>query len=181
MDLARILEYLKENVEPLPDSICGNRYRAAVFLKDGTYLPCVVFESKRRQVELAMKRFEEVRNQKKHYRMIVESFVTDRSSVAPFDISKVEISPFAIPLSKLKNIRGESSMGWTEFLVEMNDGRRFAYGTTFSIEFFELPDGYKVDDIKSIHGVSDLEERPRNATLNYYREKPFFTCYLDGI
>lgn len=32
MTMAKIVKYLKDNIEPLPDSIYGNRYRAAVFL-----------------------------------------------------------------------------------------------------------------------------------------------------
>jgi hypothetical protein len=93
-----------------------------------------------------MKRFEKVKDQKKQYRMTVEAFVTEGSSVAFSDILKVEISPFAIPLSKLRSVHGESSMGWTEFVVEMNDGKRFLYGTSFSIEFFALP--VEVEDIE---------------------------------
>jgi len=91
-------------------------------------------------------RKDQVKYQKKQYRMTVEAFVAEGSSIASSDILKVEISPFAIPLSKLKSVHGESSMGWTEFVVAMNDGKRFLYGTSFSIEFFALP--VEVEDIE---------------------------------
>jgi hypothetical protein len=38
--------FVVRNVEPLTDKIYGNRYRVAAHLKDGTYLPCVVLQSK---------------------------------------------------------------------------------------------------------------------------------------
>src|SRR5712664_2974149 len=46
MKSSEIIKFLKMEIEPLPDDICGNRYRAAAYLTDGTYLPCVVFQSK---------------------------------------------------------------------------------------------------------------------------------------
>ena len=69
-----IIEFLKAEVEPLPDRIYGNRYRASAYLIDGTYLPCVVFQSKGKQVDLALKRFEQEKNQPDQYRMVVEVF-----------------------------------------------------------------------------------------------------------
>ncbi|MGO9446616.1 MAG: hypothetical protein ACLPXB_17860 [Thiobacillaceae bacterium] len=80
-------------------------------------------------------------------------------------------------------------MAWTAFVVEMGDGKRFSYGTSFSFEFFDIPAGYKFDDIKEIHSGmihSDSEgmqpfTRAHNTQVKYFREKPFFTCYIDGI
>ena len=62
MNESEIIEFLKAEVETLPDSIYGNRYRATVYLIDGTYLPCVVFQSKGKRVDLALKRFEQLKN-----------------------------------------------------------------------------------------------------------------------
>lgn len=39
----------------------------------------------------------------------------------------------------LKQIHGETVMSWTAFVVEMTDGRRFSYGSSFRFEFFDLP------------------------------------------
>jgi len=62
-----IIKYLKSNIEPIHDDIYGARYRVAAYLKDDTYLPCVVFQSKRRQVDLALKRFEATKKQSDQY------------------------------------------------------------------------------------------------------------------
>ncbi len=151
MKTAEIGYFLKAKIEPLPDSIYGSRYRAAARLKDGTYLPCVVFQSERKQVELALKRFWELRKDFEGYRRVVGTFVAGRTSVAYWDIAEVDISPFAWPLSTLGKIHGETTMGWTAFVAEMSDGRCFTYGTSFTTEFFDLPPGYACSDIARIH------------------------------
>jgi hypothetical protein len=69
-------------------------------------------------------------------------------------------------------------MSWTEFYAIMKDGKEFRFGTTFLIEFFDLPQGYMAADIEKIipatRGAIPRQER-------IYREKPFFTCYVDGL
>ena len=47
---------ITSRVEPLDDSIYGPRYRCSITLKDGTFLPCVVIQSKDRLVDLAKRR-----------------------------------------------------------------------------------------------------------------------------
>ena len=106
-----------------------------------------------------------------------------------YDISKVEASRFAWPLSTLKQIHGETVMSWTAFVVEMTDGRRFSYGSSFRFEFFDLPEGYGHQDIRAIHSRKvhlDAEgtlpfTMDHHKKVNYLREKPFFTCYIDGL
>jgi len=189
MNKSEILKFLKSEIEPMPDTINGNRYRASAYLKDGTYLPCVVFQSKSKRVNQALKRFEQLKNKPDQYRIVVESFVTQGSNVADYTIDTIEISPFAWPLSIIRTIKGETTMGWTAFVVEMNDMKRFSYGTSFLMEFFDLPNGYSCNDIKLIHSGmihSDAEgTQPftyeMHQQIRYFREKPFFTCFLDGI
>lgn len=190
MKVPEIVPFLKANVEPFPDSIYRLRYRAAVRLTDGTYLPCVVFQGSSKQVNLALSRFEEeLKNGTDAYRRIVELFITAESRLTSHDILSVERSPYAWPLGTLKTIHGETIMSWTAFVVEMMDGRMFSYGTTFSFEFFDLPDGYTFNEIQSIHSgmIYSDEEGMRPFTLEahdsikYLRERPFFTCYVDGI
>lgn len=80
-------------------------------------------------------------------------------------------------------------MGWTAFVVVMNDGKRFSYGTSFRTEFFNIPDGYSLRDIKEIQsGLIYLESddtKPfsfdRHKLAKCFREKPFFSCYLEEI
>ncbi len=184
-----IAQFVQQNVEPLPDQIYGNRYRAAAYLKDGTYLPCVVFQSKKAQVELALHRFDQLHKQPDQYRMVVESFCAKGSRVADYEIKSVEASPFAWPLQILKTIRGETVMSWTAFVVEMKDGTMHSYGTTYSFEFFDLPTGYTYFDISKIHsgvvysragGLAKFSMDSFKEIITI-REKPFFTCYLSEL
>lgn len=187
MDRKAIAEFLRREIEPLPDGIYGDRYRVAAYLKDGTYLPCVVFQSRKLQVDLASRRFEQIkREEPNNYRSIVETFVASGSSVADYQIDRVEVSPFAWPLTLLDTIEGETSMGWTAFVAEMDDGRRFSYGTQFHFEFFALPTGYGHQSIRRIESgvihTDDLGTRPftlnTDSAVPYLREKAFFSCYF---
>lgn len=177
------------NVEPLTDRTYGNRYRAAAHLKDGTYLPCVVLQSKRAQVDFALRRFKELRWKRSQYESVVESFVSAGSHVADYQVRDVEVSPFAWPLDLLKQIHGETTMGWTAFVAEMRDGSMHSYGTAFNFEFFDLPQKYSLSDIAKIHsGMVYSKGRGLEAyslaaskEAQTWREKPFFTCYLKAL
>ena len=184
-----LTNFLKSSIEPLTDQIYGNRYRAAVRLIDNTYLPCIVFQSKKSQVELALRRFDQLRGQPSQYRMVVESFVSSGSHIADYQIKAVEPSPFAWPLTTLKQIHGETVMGWTAFVVEMTDGAMYSYGTSFSFEFFDVPEGYSYNNIATVHsgmvysqekGLQDFSMDSQES-IQTYREKPFFTCYLKEL
>src|SRR5690348_1541652 len=189
IDQDQLAKFLKSSIEPLNDSIYGNRYRAAVRLLDGTHLPCVVFQSKKLQVELALYRFNQLQPQPSQYNMVVESFVANGSRIADYVISEVEPSPYAWPITVLKQIHGETVMSWTAFVVEMKDGTMHSYGTSFCFEFFDLPEGYSYKDIARIH--SGMTYSPQQGLREFsldslqsgriYREKPFFTCYLDQL
>jgi len=115
--------------------------------------------------------------------------VTGGSRLAEWEIGQVETSPFAWPVDLLKRIHGETTMGWTSFVVEMKDGSFFSYGTAFSYEFFSLPEGYSYQDIADIQsgvvytpqkgiipfGLTDLKD------TKVFRERPYFKCFLDGL
>ena len=177
-----IVAFVKKNVEPLPPSPpYGERFRVAATLNDGTHLPCVVVESASRTVDLAIKRFEETRKSSDPYggyRAIVRTFVTQGNTVNDYDLRELSLSPFAIPLARAQEIGGETSMSWTEFYATMQDGREFRFGTTFLTEFFDMPEGYAVADIKRI---TPAVRREKPKTERTYREKPFFTCFVDGL
>ena len=188
MEPKEIAKFIKGNIAPLPAiEPYGLRYRVSARLNDGTLLPCVVIEPAINLVKLAMRRFEEekkgglkavLRGGKGDYQEIVKSFVASGNRVNFYDIASIKASPFAIPLSRLQEIKGETSMGWTEFYAIMNDGKEYRFGTTYLIEFFDMPPGYSVTDIKKIIPAIRGEE-PRQE--NIHREKPFFTCYIDNI
>lgn len=196
-----IIKFLKENVEPLPSQSEGDGYRAAVYLVDGTYLPCVIFRGSKAIVEFAMRRFKEEQNKKsifnaKHgYYDIVKSFVAQGNCINAYDIAKVEKSKYALPLPTLHKIHGETFMSWTGFVARMKDGKLFAFGTSFSFEFFAMPEGYAVEDIaeiinhsylsesgemKSYHADTfDLNRENPVIDIRTFRERPYFECYLD--
>jgi hypothetical protein len=178
--------FVIDSIEPLRDSIYGNRYRVAAHLSDGTYLPCVVLQSRQALVRLALRRFKEEHS---HYESIVGTFVAGGTCVDDYYLKDVEVSPFAWPLERLKEIHGETVMGWTAFVAEMKDGTMHSYGTSFSFDFFELPVGYSHSDIVKIHSGmvyskdSGLKAFSMNSAQQTkpFRERPFFTCYLQDL
>jgi hypothetical protein len=186
---ADLKNFLQSNIEPLEDPLYGKRYRAAARLTDGTYLPCVVFQGQGPQVELALRRFKQLASRPEEYKRIVASFVSKGSRLAEWAIESVETSTYAWPVALLKCIHGETTMSWTSFVTEMRDGSLHSLGTTFSFEFFDLPDGYTFNDIKNIQSGMVFSQA-RGLTpysldavqeARVYREKPFFTCYLDYL
>jgi hypothetical protein len=150
-------------------------------MTDGTILPCIVVESAALRVDLALRRFEQMKKSPEKYmgyREIVTVFVAKGNSVNDYALQELSVSPHAIPLAHLRQVGGETSMAWTEFYVNMRDGTEFRFGTTFSAEFFDMPEGYSAADVAKIvpavPGAAPRQDR-------IYREKPFFTCYVHGL
>ncbi|MCL2848195.1 MAG: hypothetical protein FWE13_05590 [Firmicutes bacterium] len=54
-----IIEFLQKNIEPLKNGDYGAGYRASMYLTDGTFLPCVMFQNSSRIINLAKKRFKD--------------------------------------------------------------------------------------------------------------------------
>jgi hypothetical protein len=182
MNTKDIIKFIKKHIEPLPAyPPYGERYRVSATLTDGTHLPCVVIESASHIVDLALRRFEETRKSndpQMGYRAIVASFVTRGNTVNDYDVKELAQSSFAIPLARMQEIKGETSMSWTEFYAVMKDGTEFYFGTTFLTEFFDMPQGYSaIDIVKIIPAVRGERSRQEHV----YREKPFFTCYVEDL
>lgn len=184
---ARIVRFLVENVKPLKDSIYGDYYRASAYLRDGTYLPCVAFSNPTRLIDLAIRRFAETAEDEDHHRLVAGSFVAGRSAVPIYDVSSVELSPYAWPEEILRQIRGETTMGWTSFTAKMKDGKVFGFGTPFNFEFFDLPEGYGCGDIAEIHSGMIVDEDGVEKEFSHdwsrkcYRDRPFFYCYTESL
>jgi hypothetical protein len=197
-----IIRFLRDNVEPLDDSTYGLSYRASAYLTDGIYLPCVIFVNPKLTVNLALRRFKEEQKGKgifgksaASYFKIVEHFVTSGNRINDYDIEKVEKSNYAFPISTLKQIRGETTMGWTGFAAKMKDGKYFGFGTRFLTEFFQMPDNYSTDDIIEIvnhsYVLKNGEIRSHKVPFSnwpddyekdlIYRERPYFICYIDNL
>src|SRR5262245_27727444 len=130
-----IIEFLRDNIEPLADNAVGPGYRAAVYLTDGTHLPCVTFRNPKTIIELAAKRFDEEKQGKGFlsrgsgagYNDILKNFVTRGNCINDYDIAKVEKSKYVLPPDIASQIRGETTMGWTGFVAKMKDGKYFGF------------------------------------------------------
>lgn len=204
MTSVEIIEFLKSEIEPIEDQSLGFGYRASVYLKDGTYLPAVVFRNPKLNTDLAIKRFKEEKSGKgiinwgkgkDAYREIVKLFVTGGNRISDYNIEKVQKSPFAFPKEILKTIRGETTMAWTGFAAKMKDGEIFGFGTSFLMDFFQMPEGYQATDIEEIINHSYISktgelkshkvpfhDRPDDYDEQaLFRERPYFECYLEGL
>lgn len=190
-----IIAFLRNNIEPLEDSMYGLGYRASVYLTDGTFLPCVVFRNPKTMIELAMRRFQEEQGTGDRFYDIVKNFVTSGNCVNDYDIAKVEKSRYAFPISVMQQIRGETTMAWTGFAAKMKDGKFVGFGTTFRFEFFDMPKEYSTDDIEEIVNHSYVLEsgelRPHRVPFfkppddyhkaKIYHARPFFECFIDKL
>ena len=194
-----IIEEIKK-LESAKDSIYGTSYRGAAILKDGTEIPCLIFKSKEKIVNLAKRRIKEELNGNgclggdDPFGQIVTVFAAGGNRVNDYDISKVIPSKYAIPDSLRSKIRGETFMGWTGWGFEMNDGKLFQFGSSFSFDYFDMPEGYEFSDVKTVHNHSYLNGAGELCKLrqgafppeeykreNVYREKVSFECAIDGI
>lgn len=204
MNSKEIIKFLTENVEPLEREFEGKQYRCSAYLKDGTYLPCVVFQNPEPTVNQAIKRLKEEKIGKSifakssgidGYREIVKLYITGGNKINEDDIDRVELSPFAFPKKFLSMIKGETTMSWTGFGAKMKDGKVFAFGTTFLYDFFQMPKGYNANDVVEIfnhtymsksgelkeHNVPLMEWPVDYDEMSIHRERPFFKCYIEGI
>ncbi len=201
MELREIVDYLKSRVEPLEDSLYGNGYRVSAYLKDGTYLPCVIFRNSAAITNLAIKRFKDETTGKSifsrspdlGYYEIVKTFVSSGNRINHYDIEKIELSKYAFPIDTIKKLRGESKMGWTGFVGKMKDEKLYSFGTDWHVAFFEIPTGYSAEDIvdvinhsyigkngeiKSYHTPDVYEMFSKDMV---FHSKPFFDCYIEGL
>ncbi len=79
----------------------------------------------------------------------------------------------------------------------MTDGSIFSYGSTFSYDFFELPEGYNFRNVAKVHNHSYvnaegnlvsinedradyIEKRNADDQARVYRERPYFICIADS-
>jgi hypothetical protein len=197
----KIISFLKENITLLNDSNFGPGYRSSVYLTDGTFLPCVIFRSSKPVVELAMRRFKEEQSGRGifakssgfGYEEIVKTFVAKGNCVNVYEIAAALKSRFAFSFEVLRQVKGETAMGWTAFVARFSDGRCLGFGTRWSYDFFDLPEGYDADQIVEVISNSyllrtgeivhhrSLDPKMTIEELGVNREKPFFECYLDGL
>jgi hypothetical protein len=189
-------EFIEQTEEPYPDPTHGAGYRCSGELKDGTMLPCIMIRRRQPMTDLALRRFAEeqagsgiFRSYADPYRQIVSHFVTSSNRVDAIDMARVTRSRFAIPPALLRRIESETLMSWTGFVLEMIDGERFAFGTTYLNAFFDLPEGYDFGDVKDVlnHSYLDAAGEVRSIRENVeawrqsfqarrvFQARPYFT------
>ena len=112
-------------------------------LRDNVIIPCVKFSCADTYIDLAIRRFEEekenkifLNNEENPYRKIVSHFCIEHNIIDSKKIVRIERSRYSFPIEILKQIRGETLMSWTGFVVKMRDGNYFNFGTAFSFAFF---------------------------------------------
>ncbi len=197
-----IINFLKKNIEPLDDYGDDLGYRAAVYLLDGTFLPCVLFRNSEKITANTLARVKEAmtrksifsRRQESNLDEILKSLTVFKNRLRYADIAKIERSQYAFPPSINKQIKGETSMLWTAFVARFYDGRCLSFATSWGNEFFDMPQGYFVDDIKEIINHSYVTKNGEivehhsfdrisrgNELEKIYRERPFFECFVDGL
>lgn len=204
MTSEEIIQFLKTEIEPLDDFFFGKGYRASVTLKDGTFLPAVTFRNPDKATDIAIKRLEEEKSGKGRikysdnrdsFREMVKLFVAKGNRINHYDIDTVQKSPFAFSKQTLSKIQGETRMGWTGFIVKMNDGKLFSFGTSYLFHFFQLPEGYDQTDILDIvnhsyvltsgeiksYRDSNEDQMKELKSIKIFRERPYFECYLDNL
>ncbi|WP_140979817.1 hypothetical protein [Bradyrhizobium guangdongense] len=132
------VKQILSTVEPIEDPTFGPRFRCSLTLKDGTFLPCAVIQSKARLIELAKRRIREEMTGRgiiggaDPFGQIIASFVASKNQVADYSVAAATESKYAIPQSLLSQIHGETTMGWTGRVFKMKDERLFSYGSPFN-------------------------------------------------
>lgn len=168
MEQVEIIKFLKENITPLTNNYYGTRYRASVYLKNGTFLPYVLFSAEKKNIAY---------DKNLDYK----------------DIERVEKCKNAFSLEILKQIHGETLMSWTGFVLKMKDGKCFNFGTTFDFLFFDFPEGYSSSDIVEVinHSYIDknneIQEYRKHSIRElddikiYHQIKDYYVCHLDKL
>lgn len=124
----------------------------------------------------------------------MSSFVASGNRVADYDVADATPSRFAPPLSLLSQIHGETTMAWTGWVFRMKDQHLFSYGSSYRMEFLQLPDGYEFSDVEEVinhcfvtsNGSLTKLEQGSLLPKDYQREKVFrerapFFCPVDGV
>jgi hypothetical protein len=128
------------------------------------------------------------------YGQIIATFVAGGNRINDYEVASSTPSKYAIPLDLLRKIEGETTMAWTGWVFRMKDGRHFSYGTSFSTDFFQLPDGYDFGDVTDVINHSFVDTTGSIASLKQgglppptydrnaiLRERAYFSCAVDGI
>ncbi|MEQ1489742.1 MAG: hypothetical protein ABL932_04255 [Terricaulis sp.] len=182
-----IPKLIEAGIEEVPEEFGGPGYRCSVWLKDGTYLPCVFVQKVGRPADRLRKSVGDELSGEGQYdpltcdpvRQSLKWYLCYPNQIASHLIERIEPSPFAIPISLLAQVTGEvASYVWL-FALETASGRRFKFSgqDPSSMIFFELPDEVSFSDFVNVINPNARKSLPRcEATLH---ERVFFNCYED--
>lgn len=183
----RLLQALKDlDIEEVPERLGGPGFRCAAWLTDGTYLPCVfvrpIGRDADRQLEQLKAEFQGDGSYALFPNPVRELIKTELSwinRVACYHVERVEPCRFAIPLSLLMQVEGETAMSLWLFAMETADKRRFSFtgGHLASMIFFDLPDDVEFSDFVKVRNVDRNKRLPKCE--GNLRERLFFECYAD--
>ncbi|MBI3437934.1 MAG: hypothetical protein HY054_04670 [Proteobacteria bacterium] len=175
----------QSGIEETPPEFGFQGYRCSAWLKDGTYLPSVLMQrigayADRRREMID----EEIHGKGAHQffsdplREHVKSDLTWANRVALFHIERIEPCRFAIPMSLLRQVRGETAMSLWLFILETVDGRRFGFqGSTLpTLMFLDLPEDIEFGAFVKVRNVGK-GKLPR--VERWCRERLFFECFID--
>jgi hypothetical protein len=178
---------IQAGIEEMPEEFGGPGYRCAAWLRDGTYLPCVFVQRIVRSADQLRKSIgDELRGEGQYdprtcdpVRQLLKWHLCCPTQIAAHLVERVEPSPFAIPISLLKQVTGEvASYVWL-FALETAGGRRFEFSgqDPSSMIFFELPENVSFSDFVTVINPNARGSLPRCETT--LRERVFFNCYVD--
>jgi hypothetical protein len=166
-----ILEWLQREIEAIEDLDQKSSYRCAVYLRDGTYLPCVWM---REYNAVVNNRGSTLKERTSDYNSFLGGWLS-ANSVKFTDIVNVEQSPYAISFALLEEVEPE----WAHndfmpafFSGEMDDGAIIDFSTTYDKKFFNMPKDYTVKNIKKL--------TPNEGT-GTFRERPYFDCLIENV
>lgn len=200
---SRIYPFVTEalsTIEPIADNSYGPIYRCSATLEDRTFLPCVALQSRSAKVNLAKLRITETLEGKSRLRSddpfgdMIATFATNGTQISDYKIRSIGASRFAVPISLMEQIHGETTMAWTGWVFRMRDGRCFSYGSPFRWDFLDLPAGYEFSDVAEVINHSYIDSDGNVTPLrqggllpegydrdHILRERIHFVCYVDGI
>jgi len=195
-----LVTFLKDNIEPYEDEFDGIMYRTAVYLIDGTYLPCVIFKNAELKVKKLQQHF---RNRRPTWSFAKDSRISDLevsmefllgNRISDHNIVKIEKSKYAFPNSILKQIKAPVLSG-AGFAAKMNDGKYVGFHSNIGTDyFFSMPIEYTVNNIVEIildgyvleNGQMQITKYEGTSTkyINeavFYEPQLHFDCYIEGL
>lgn len=196
---SEIIRWLQEYGEPVEDTEGNLMFAAAVWLRDDTYLPCVLFQNTHIQLERlrgiprsGMGLF--TKRQRIEDSNLIRKFLQNDNRIYPEAIQRLERSLFAFPdvLRDQIEVRVNSGVLPSWFSAKMKDGTYLGFETIYEAVFYDLPDGYSADDILEIQNNTFVSESgiPESVTAAFaygektialYSPRIFFNCFLSEL